>query len=127
MYTDYKTFNDILAAKGMTSEQFEEETKNFRPGGKADYKIGLIAEVINRPGEGEKEWVANSRDISQYKYYPWHYWQKTTSGVGLSCDAYDYRRSGTTVAARLCYRDRARAIYAGQTFLAEYEEYYCEK
>lgn len=123
MYTPSQKFLEALTAKGMTYEQFEEETKTYRPGGKADYRIELIAEFFNKPKEGEEEWVADPMDTTQWKWFPWHI--RSGSGLSFFDTAYDYSR--TDVASRLTYRDDERATAAGEECIAEYDEYYKAK
>lgn len=120
MYTDLTSFDLILAAHNMTPEQFEEKTTSWPRGAKADYRIELIAAAINRPQGDEKEWKADVVNRpGEYRYFP-YFW---SSGSGLSFFVTAYADSHTAVASRLTYRDRARARFAGQTFLAEYTEY----
>lgn len=109
----FTSFLDILAAAGITPEQFNEQTKDFTPGEKGDRKVALIAKVLN---EGEK---------GEPIYYPW-FWKrankKKPSGVGLSFFATVRDYSDARVPARLKYKNRELAEYAGKTFIAEYEE-----
>lgn len=123
MYTPSQKFLEALTAKGMTYEQFEEETKTYRPGGKADYRIELLAEFFNKPKEGEEEWVADPMDTKQWKWVPWH----LRSGSGLSFGAAVCDDSVANVASRLTYRDEDRAVEAGKECIAEYDEYYKAK
>lgn len=109
-----KTFDDVLAAKGITKEQFIEKTKGDTPDEVGYKKIKMIAEVLNGDDPGE------------CIYYPW-FWKKEDStkpsGSGLSFDGTGFGHSITDVASRLKYRTSKIAQYAGETFILEYEEY----
>ena len=110
----FKSFLDILAAAGITQEQFNKQTKGFTPGEKGDRKVALIAKVLNEGAEG--------RPI----YYPWFLKKenkKSSSGVGLSFFGAGRDNSDASVPARLKYKTPELARYAAETFLAEYEEH----
>lgn len=90
----------------------------------AHAKLILIAEALN---EG---WRPDWNDTDQVKYTPWFKVKadkKRPSGFGLSCDAYAYWYSLTSVGSRLCFKSEELAEYAAKQFIKIYEEYYLFK
>lgn len=66
-------------------------------------------------------WQPDWNNWDEYKYYPWFDMQsKAGLGSGFSCFGYccDYSLSG--VGARLVFKTRALAEFAGKTFLDVY-------
>lgn len=110
-----KTFQDALDYNGETLEQFNKRTEHDAPNEKAYKKLKSIVLALN---EGKP---MDYTDTSVWKYYPWFY--SVGSGVGFSCLSYDYDLSDSSVGARLCLRTSKLAIYAGQQFIQEYNEY----
>lgn len=78
------------------------------------FKMTTIAEVLN---EG---WQPNYSDSSEYKYYPWF----DCSGGGFSSYDYVFVRAHTAVGARLSYKTRELAIYAGKQFTDIYKSFF---
>ena len=83
------------------------------------YKLDTILEVNN---DG---WKANMADTDEYKYYPWfdiNPDDQQPSGFGLSYYCYDYAYSCSSLGARLYYKDRETAKYAGTQFTELYAD-----
>lgn len=108
-------FLNVLAAAGMTVEQFNEKTKDMSTYDRAHEKIKMIVDHLNGPNPGK------------CIYYPWFLKEEVPSGSGLSFHAAVYDFSATIVPARLKYRTREIAKTAGGTFMAEYKEFLLSK
>jgi hypothetical protein len=83
----------------------------------AYHQLSIIARVLN---EG---WEPDYSD-SQYKYYPCFVWNDSAAGgAGFSFRDFffDYSRSG--VGARLVFKSRELAEYAGKKFLSIYNQF----
>lgn len=110
-----KTFQDALDYNGETLDQFNARTANDSPDEVGYKKLKVIVQALN---EGV---VMNYNDVNEYKYYPWFY--AAGSGSGFSFGDYGYVYSGSIVGARLCFKSKELAIYAGKQFTAEYNEF----
>ena len=89
----------------------------------AHYKLVIIAEALNAG------WVPDWTNWDETKYYPWFDVDEKAdkSGLGLSCDGYDFADSNTTVCSRLCFQTSELAEYAGKQFQDLYETSYLIK
>ncbi|THU34223.1 hypothetical protein FAM09_24710 [Niastella caeni] len=84
----------------------------------ATAKLIIINEALNFVDNGKKKWVPDWNNTSEWKYYPW-FWMDKPGFRLLGC-YYDY--SHTNVGARLVYRTRSLAEYAGKQFAALYKD-----
>lgn len=112
-----KTFQDVLDALKMDSEEVFEECwleAGLTIDEIAYKKLKLITHVLN---EG---WKANSLNRVQSKYYP----RFDFSGAGQACVDSDAAPSGTyaSYGSRLCFKSRELALYAGRTFFHIYKD-----
>lgn len=79
--------------------------------------------IIQRSLNGD--WKADWSDGSQPKFYPWfdvNPDDNGPSGFGLSYYCYDYAYSCSSLGARLYYKDRETAKYAGTQFTELYAD-----
>lgn len=79
--------------------------------------------IIQRSLNGD--WVPDWGDNDQYKYYPWFdviKKEEGPSGFGLSFYGFGYGDSDSSLCARLYFKDRETARYAGETFIDLYED-----
>lgn len=107
-----KTFEDALAITGRPAlPTFEELPEELRPYFQAQYKLVVIAEVLN---EG---WTPDWANWDEYKYYPWFDYDKSFSRFAFCGTIYVYSLADAGCASRLCYRTRALAKYSGEQFL----------
>jgi hypothetical protein len=112
-----KTYEDACAVLGLEPANISLDISNQGSAGKsvrAYSKLVVIAKALN---EG---WKADWADKDQWKYIPWF---ENNSGSGLS--SYDFGRwlAGTVVPARLCYKSKELAEYAGKQFEELYNDY----
>jgi len=109
----FKSFKDILAAAGITAEQFAEQIQNHTTDEIGYKKVKLIAKVLNG------KWVPDYKDDDQWKYEPIFYHNGTEF---VFRDVYRWI-SRSYVGSRLCFKSREIAEYAATTFIAEYREF----
>ena len=116
MYTEIKTYEDACKAKGLNSELLPDNS--MLPPGMAKAltayaKLFIIAEAIN---EG---WTPDYSDTDLPKYFPYFEVEATEEqkgGIGFSfyyCTGF-FTCSNT--GSRLCFPDREKALYFGETF-----------
>ena len=84
----------------------------------ATAKLVIINEALNFQDNGKKKWVPDWDNTSEGKYYPW-FWMDSP---GFRLYGVNYTDSTTTVGARLVYRTRALAEYAGKQFASVYKD-----
>lgn len=77
------------------------------------YKMQLICRLSN---DG---WIPDWDNWNENKYYPWF----KLSGGGFSSHGCGYAGTAPRVGARLVFRDKKMAIYAGQTFTDIYKSF----
>jgi hypothetical protein len=108
-----KSFEEActLTGENASDEKFSSGTTDEI----AYKKIKVIARALN---DG---WVADWKNTSQRKYYPW-FWVNT-AGSGLSYDDYGYACTATDVGSRLCFKTSELAEYAGKQFEGLYNEF----
>lgn len=117
-YTTIKSFEDaclkenidplMLPDVSMIPEAFRKPIINA-------YKIMIIFKAINNG------WVPNWNSRDEYKYFPWFY--VSPSGAGFSGSDCYYTGAHTDVGSRLCTDTSEKAIYIGEQFRAEYQEF----
>ena len=101
-----KSFQDALDYNGETLEQFEHRTQFDTPGQKAGKQLEAIAMALN---EG------TPRSRTDRWYYPW--FERVSSGVGLSYGDFVYDYEYADVGSRLCVNSRENAIHFGKQFI----------
>lgn len=101
-----KSFQDALDYNGETLEQFEHRTQFDTPGQKAGKQLEVIALALN---EG------TPRSRTDRWYYPW--FDRVSSGVGLSYYDYVFGLEYASVGSRLCVNSRENAIHFGKEFI----------
>lgn len=110
------TFQDALDFNGETLEQFEHRTQFDTPGQKAGKSLEVIALALN---EG------TPRSRTDRWYYPW--FERVSSGVGLSSSVYGYDDGLALVGSRLCVNSRENAIHFGKQFIELWSLYLYDK
>lgn len=89
-----------------------------------DLAVNSFAKVIRINRVLNEGWRPDWNDFDECKYYPWFdletYPEQTGSGSGFSSDGYDCADDYSVVGARLVYKSRELAVFAGKTFLQEY-------
>ena len=124
-----KTFADACRETGTTEEAFNESCKaaGLTPDEVAYRKIKVIVKALN---EG---WEPDFLDENEYKYIPWFRVSRRAVYVGGA--AVRTRASFTStrtlgssstyayIGARLCYKSRELAVYAGNQFIEIYHNY----
>jgi hypothetical protein len=121
MYTDIKTFEDACKVLNLESATIIPDFSLF-PESDIDAMIAhakliIIAKAING------DWTPDWTDSSQWKYYPW-FEMGSSSGVGFSCDGYDFWSTYSGVGSRLCFENREKAKYVGKQFQELYKIYF---
>lgn len=106
----------IKATGAFTTNTPVEELLNDCKSISAYAKLIVIARALN--GGWEPDW----NDSDEYKYYPW-FRMSSGSASGFSCDGYGYGCTSTGVGARLCFKSRELAEYAGKQFEDIYREF----
>ncbi len=103
------SFEAALEYNGETPEQFKKRTEHDAPHEVGFKKVCAIVLALN---EGK---------VLDEGYYPW-FWSARSSR-GFSFGHFRYDCSSSAVAARHFLATPKLAIYAGNTFTAEYNEY----
>lgn len=120
-----KNYEDICAIDGVDPIQslpFPEAKNSDEEAINSVAKVFRINRVLN---EG---WVPNWYDWDEYKYYPYFDMSPNGkgdgkipgSGSGFSFSDYDCVYGTSVVGARLVYKTRELAKFAGETFTQEY-------
>lgn len=109
-----KTVADVLAAHGLSEEEFDEQCEGLSEDEKAYRIIKLLAEALN---EG---WTPDWSNTDQYKYSPWFY---MGGSAGFRCYVCYSWRTGSGVGSRLCYKSSELAEYAGKNFTEVYKQF----
>lgn len=111
-----KSFEDACKLKGLDPTKLPNVgmlDERFQNSVIAQYKLLVICEALN---EG---WVPDWDNYNEWKYYPWFDLRtksKTLAGSGFSFSDYGYDAPVSNVGARLCYKTRQLAEYAGKQF-----------
>ncbi len=121
-----KTFEDACNKLGIDPAEFhvsypEKLGDQYGKSMAAHAKLTVITLALN---DG---WEPNWGDFSEYKYYPWFEFERASdksSGFGFSSDGWSVSRTSATVGARLCFKSKELAKYAGQQFIELYKEYF---
>lgn len=109
-----KTFEDACAELGLQVPSFIDSDSNDGKSIIAYQKLITIARALN---EG---WEPDFTNSSESKYYPWFQYK---SGFGFSFSDWSYSTTYSSVGARLCFKTKELAIYAGKQFEAIYRDY----
>ena len=125
-YTDIKTFEDACKVEGLDPEKvlpdFSCYPEQDRKAMTAHAKLVIIARALNRQANEGKEWRADFTNWDQYKYVPWLYIPRGSSGFRFYvCVGW---RTYSRVGSRLCYISRKVADYAATQFIDLYNEYF---
>ena len=119
-----KSYEDACKAKGLNSELLPDNS--MLPPGMAKAltayaKLFIIAEAIN---EG---WTPDYSDTDLPKYFPYFEVEATEEqkgGIGFSFYGYDYGYALSNTGSRLCFPDRDKALYFGETFADLFKDAY---
>lgn len=111
-----KTFADVLNHLNIDEDDFNQENEDLEDDEIAYRQIKLISKAFN---DG---WVPDWTNSNEYKYFPW-FKMGSSSGVGFSCDVYDYWITFSNVGFRLCFKSSELAKYAGTQFLDIYKKF----
>lgn len=99
----------------------EEVAKEFHFALMAVYQLFIIFKAIN---DG---WTPDWSNASEFKYYPWYWMKKLSSGFGFSGSVCGYSDSGTLVGSRLCTNSSEKALYIAEQFKDLYEDFFLIK
>lgn len=116
-----KTFEDVLTAAKAKPELY----KHLLPQGTTleDFikypgnRVQLLVAVLN---DG---WKPNWSDYNENKYYPWFNMNDSSAPLGFSYIDFVCDYTDTNLGARLCYKNRELAKYAGTQFLELYRDF----
>lgn len=117
-----QSFEDACLENGVEPEDILPYSEAQTPDEKSINAYAKLIQIIRAFNQGK---VPDWKNSNQYKYYPW-FWMDgryTSSGSGLSFGAYDYDRSITYVASRLCLLEERHAEIVAKRFLDIYTEY----
>ena len=117
-YTTIKSFEDACMKENIDPLMLPEVSmipEAFRKAIINTYKIMIIFKAI------DNGWVPNWKNHNEYKYFPWFY--VSPSGAGFSHSSFSYPGTLTSVGSRLCTDTSEKAIYIGEQFRAEYQEF----
>ncbi len=111
-----KTFQDALDATGRIDET-KKWAETLTESEIARRKLHIIAEALN------EEWIPDWTDEDKVKWYPWFSFDRLTiAGVRYS-DAFRIPVGAAAyVSARLCYKSKEIAEYAGEQFKELYQQ-----
>ena len=118
-----KTFQDACKVEGLDAKKARPDFSGYpakdRKAMIAHAKLVIIAKAANRIANGGKPWKPDFSN-SDYKYWPWFYMDKGSSGFRFT-DGANWT-SHSSVGSRLCYISREVCEYVATTFLKEYRE-----
>ena len=108
-----KSFADAMQATGRPDvPDFSNLPEDLRTYFENQYKMAVITEALN---EG---WNPDWADGGQQKWFPWFYHKpKSSSGFAFGGTIYRLSAARAGDGARLCFRTKALATYAGEQFL----------
>lgn len=108
-----KTFEDAMAITGRPPvPNFSNVPGDMREYFENQYKAVVITEALN---EG---WKADFEDSNQRKWFSWFY--RVSSGFVFNSAYYYCSSADAGSAARLCFKSKELAEYAGKQFLDIY-------
>ena len=110
-----KTFEDACAVLGIDADTIVASTDTKDEA--AYKKLKVIVRALN---EG---WKPDYFNTSEYKYYPWFKMNISGAPLGFSFGDFAYDCTSTSVGARLVFKSRELAEYAGKTFEDLYRDY----
>ena len=124
-YTDLKTFEDACKVEKLDPKKVIPDFKLYpvkdRKAMIAHAKLVIIARALNRLANKGKQWKANWKDSSQYKYTPWFYMGGSSGFRYGGCDNWG---SVSVVGSRLCFISWEVGKYAAEQFTKLYKEYF---
>jgi hypothetical protein len=118
-YKTIKSFTDACLKLGLDPASLPDVSsipEEFRKPIIAGYKLMIVYKAINNG------WKPDWSNYQQWKYYPW--FEVLSSGFGFSGTDYGYVGTVTCVGSRLCTDTREKALYIGNQFAAEYQDYF---
>lgn len=113
----FKTWEDVCEANDtdpINSLPFPSPKTTHQEAVNGFFKMTLIADALN---EG---WIPDWDNTSEYKYSPWF----KHSGGGFSFYGCDFDYTLSSVGARLVFKSRELAEYAGKQFLDIYKSFH---
>ena len=124
-----KSFEDACKVKGLDAEKVLPDVAAFpAPHQKALIalaKLVIINDALNYTDNNNQDWKPDWSNYNEDKYYPWFDTEKhednNPTGFRLLGCVYDNAHS--IVGARLVYRTRKLAEYAGEQFLDLYQDF----
>lgn len=121
-----KTFQDACRIEGLDAKQVLPDFSTFprkdRKSMTAHAKLVIIARAANRLANEGKEWKPDFDNHDQWKYTPYFYKEKGSSGFRFHvCGRW---LSASRVGSRLCFISREVAEYVGNQFIKLYNEYF---
>lgn len=121
-----KTFEGACKVLGLDSKKvvpsFSGFPKKDRVAMIAHAKLVIVARAANFLANDNKEWKPDFNNYDQWKYAPYFYHEKGSSGFRFSdCDLWG---SYSDVGSRLCFKSYDVAEYVGKTFIKLYNEYF---
>ena len=117
-YRTIQTFEDACTKENIDPTLLPDVTlipEEFRKAIINAYKLMIIYKAINNG------WIPNWDNNNEFKYFPW-FWV-SPSGAGFSDSRYYCTNTDTDVGSRLCTHTSEKAIYIGEQFRAEYQEF----
>ena len=117
-----KTFAQVCKALGKSEREYAVPAKGSNQQ-KADAfmrRLKLIAKCFNG------DWLADTADTSQYKYWAWFDVVKDKSkkaGFGFAVASYCYDFTFSNVGSRPTFKSSDICVYVGKTFIAEFEQF----
>jgi hypothetical protein len=117
-----KTFEDACTVIGVDSNKVLPEVsgypENHQKALLATGKLFIINQALNRVDNDNKDWAPDWNDTDEYKYYPWFDLEKhkKNNPSGFRFDGCGFGYDYSDVGARLVYRTRKLAEYAGTQF-----------
>jgi hypothetical protein len=92
--------------------------KEFRKEVISCYKLFIIFKAINNG------WIANFTNPNQLKYFPWLKVNSSGSGFVFADSYCYYGYANSLTGAHLCTDTSEKAIFIGETFGAEYVDFF---
>lgn len=109
-----KTIEDCFAETGFSQKEFDEKYKMLPTAVKA---FAIMSEIIVPALNAT--WEPDYSNSSEYKYYPFF----DLSAGGFSFDGCSCATARTYVGARLVFKSKELAEYAGKQFIDVYKQF----
>lgn len=117
-----KSFEEACSVKGLDPEKVLPDVSAYpeshRNALTATAKLIIINSALNFVDNDNKDWKPDWNNDDEYKYYPWFDMEvhKKNNPSGFRLDGVNLVCSFTCVGARLVFRTRKLAEYAGTQF-----------